>query len=169
MEIIIRDALPEDLPRILEIVNHAILHTTANYSYEPQTLQMQRQWFLDKQKHGFPVIVAACENQVVGYGAYGTFRQKIGYQYTVEHSVYVLENHYGKGIGRQLMLELIRRARAQNLHVMIGAIDAANAESIAFHKTLGFTESGVIRQAGFKFGKWLDLLFMQLILSPASR
>ncbi len=164
MEIIVRDATLSDLPRILEIVNHAILHTTANYNYEPQTLEIQRQWFLDKQRHNFPVIVAQQDGQVIGYGAYGTFREKIGYQYTVEHSVYVGQDHQSKGIGKLLMAELIRLARAQNLHVMVGAIDAANAESIAFHKKFGFTQSGVIHQAGFKFGKWLDLLFMQLIL-----
>lgn len=164
MQITIRHAQLSDLQFILDIVNHNILHTTANYSYEPQTPEMQRQWFTDKQTHGFPVIVAELENEVIGYGAYGTFREKIGYQFTVEHSVYVAQNHYGKGIGKLLMDELIRLARAQNLHVMIGAIDASNAESIAFHKKFGFTESGVIHQAGFKFGRWLDLLFMQLIL-----
>jgi L-amino acid N-acyltransferase YncA len=164
MQIITRHAALTDMQSILDIVNHAILYTTSNYNYEPQTLETQRQWFLDKQQHGFPVIVAESDGEVVGYGAYGTFREKIGYQYTVEHSVYVTQNHHGKGIGKLLITELIRLAKAQNLHVMIGAIDAANTESIAFHKKFGFSESGVIHQAGFKFGKWLDLLFMQLIL-----
>lgn len=164
MEIIIRPAVSADLPSILDIVNHAILHTTANYNYEPQTLETQLQWFKDKQQHGFPVIVAEFEDEVIGYGAYGTFREKIGYQYTVEHSVYVADNHFGKGIGKLLISELIRLARTQNYHIMIGAIDADNADSIAFHKKFGFEECGVIKQAGFKFGKWLDLLFMQLIL-----
>lgn len=164
MEITIRPATAEDQQSILEIVNHAILHTTANYNYEPQTIESQQQWFKDKQRHGFPVIVAEYQMQVIGYGAFGTFREKIGYQYTVEHSVYVAEGHYGKGVGKLLLTELIRLALAQNFHVMIGAIDADNAESIAFHKKFGFEESGIIRQAGFKFGKWLDLSFMQLIL-----
>lgn len=164
MEIIIRDAQPQDLPALLDIVNHAILHTTANYSYEPQTLEAQRQWLMDKRQRGFPVIVATADGNVIGYAAYGTFREKIGYQYTVEHSVYVTNGHHAKGIGSRLMTELIRRAKAQNLHVMIGAIDAANASSIAFHKKFGFRDCGVIHQAGFKFGRWLDLQFMQLIL-----
>ena len=164
MEITIRPAAIADLQSILDIVNHAILHTTANYNYEPQTFDAQLQWFKDKQKHGFPVIVAEFENNVIGYGAFGAFREKIGYQYTVEHSVYVNENHYAKGVGKLLMAELIRLAKVQNLHVMVGAIDADNAESIAFHRKFGFEESGVIKQAGFKFGKWLDLLFMQLVL-----
>ena len=164
MEITIRTAVPTDLQSILDIVNHAILHTTANYNYQPQTLESQIQWFKDKQQHGFPVIVAEFQNKVIGYGAFGTFREKIGYQYTVEHSVYVGENHYGKGVGKLLLSELIRLARAQNYHVMVGAIDAENTGSIAFHKQFGFEESGIIKQAGFKFGKWLDLLFMQLVL-----
>ncbi len=164
MEITIRHAVVADLQSILDIVNHAILHTTANYNYEPQTLEAQLQWFKDKQQHGFPIIVAEFENHVIGFGAFGTFREKIGYQYTVEHSVYVTENHYGKGVGKLLLTELIRLAKSQNFHVMVGAIDADNAESIAFHKKFGFQECGIIRQAGFKFGKWLDLLFMQLVL-----
>ena len=164
MEITIRPAVAADLQSILDIVNHAILHTTSNYNYEPQTFEVQLQWFTDKQQNGFPVIVAEFENKVIGYGAFGTFREKIGYQYTVEHSVYVTEGHHAKGVGKLLLSELIRLAKLQQLHVMIGAIDADNAGSIAFHKKFGFEECGIIRQVGFKFGKWLDLQLMQLLL-----
>lgn len=164
MEITIRPATAADLPGILEIVNHAILYTTANYNYEPQSLAVQQKWFDDKMLLGFPVIVAVQNGEVIGYGAYGTFREKIGYQYTVEHSVYVADSQQGKGVGKLLLAELIRLAKAQNLHVMIGAIDAENAGSIAFHKQFGFVESGVIKQAAYKFDRWLNLLFMQLTL-----
>ncbi len=161
----IREATLEDIPTILAIVNHAIAHTTSNYLYEPQSLATQIQWFEDKQLKNFPVIVAVDDdNNAIGFGTYGTFREKIGYQYTVEHSVYVSENNIGKGVGTLLLSALIQRAKSEGYHVMIGGIDAANTDSIAFHKKFDFTENGVLKEVGFKFGNWLDLQFMQLIL-----
>ena len=164
MNVTIRPASSNDLLAILDIVNYSILNTTANYNYDIQTIEVQKKWFEDKQLLHFPVIVAESNEQVVGFGTYGTFREKIGYQYTVEHSVYVSDRFTGKGIGKLLLEELIHLAKKQGYHTMIGAIDAENSESIAFHKKFGFVESGIIKEVGFKFDKWLDLLFMQLIL-----
>lgn len=160
----IRPAKLEDLNKILEIVNHSILHTTANYNYDIQTLEVQTKWFEDKKTKNMPVVVADLNGEVVGFGSYGQFREKIGYQYTVEHSVYVVDNVIGKGIGSKLLTELIRLAKEQGFHVMIGAIDADNTGSIAFHEKFGFTAIGTIREVGYKFDHWLDLVFMQLIL-----
>lgn len=165
MHITIRPATTEDLPAILKIVNHAILHTTAIYEDHLRTLATQTTWYEDKILHGFPVIVACHNAQVVGFGAYGTFRQKTGYRFTVEHSVYVADGFTGKGIGKLLLGELITLAKSQQLHVMIGGIDASNTASITFHKQFGFTENGLFPEVGFKFGKWLDLQLMQLILN----
>ena len=164
MNVIIRNANVEDLPQILEIVNHAILHTTSNYLYEVQTLENQLQWFEEKKSKQFPIIVADYNGTAVGFGTYGTFREKIGYQFTVEHSVYVAPEFIGKGIGKQLLLALIVLAKDEGYHTMIGGIDAANTGSIDFHRKFGFVETGIIKEVGFKFGKWLDLQFMQLIL-----
>ncbi|WP_394774115.1 GNAT family N-acetyltransferase [Flavobacterium sp.] len=164
MNPILRPATINDLDKILEIVNHSIIHTTANYNYDVQTIEVQTKWFEDKQAKNLPIIVAELDNEVVGFGSYGQFREKIGYQYTVEHSVYVVDNVIGKGIGSKLLLELIRLAKGQGLHVMIGAIDADNAGSIAFHEKFGFVATGTIREVGYKFDHWLDLVFMQLIL-----
>jgi phosphinothricin acetyltransferase len=164
MNVIIRNANVEDLPQILEIVNHAILHTTSNYLYEVQTVENQLQWFEEKKSKQFPIIVADYNGTAVGFGTYGTFREKIGYQFTVEHSVYVAPEFIGKGIGKQLLLALIVLAKDGGYHTMIGGIDAANTESIDFHRKFGFVETGKIKEVGFKFGKWLDLQFMQLIL-----
>lgn len=161
---IIRNAIFEDIPAILEIVNHAIIHTTSNYNYEVQSIEVQTKWFKEKVLKNFPIIVAVIENQVVGFGTYGTFREKIGYQFTVEHSVYVADSFIGKGIGRLLLAKLIELAKNQKLHVMIGAIDAENLASIAFHEKFGFETVGNIRQTAFKFDRWLDLVLMQLIL-----
>jgi L-amino acid N-acyltransferase YncA len=164
MNVIIRNATVEDLPQILEIVNHAILHTTSNYLYEVQTLENQLQWFEEKKSKQFPIIVADYNGTAIGFGTYGTFREKIGYQFTVEHSVYVAPEFIGKGIGKQLLLALIVLAKDEGYHTMIGGIDAANTGSIAFHSKFGFVETGILKEVGFKFGKWLDLQFMQLIL-----
>lgn len=164
MDIIIRPAIFQDLDTILEIINHQILHSSSVYDYEPHDFETQKLWFEEKQKKNFPVIVAEFENAPIGYATYGTFREKIGYQYTVEHSVYVAQEFIGKGVGKLLLAELIQLAKKQECHVMIGAIDAANSGSIAFHEKFGFKTAGTIREVGYKFDHWLDLVFMQLIL-----
>lgn len=164
MEITIRPAKPSDIENILRIVNHAIIHTTSNYNYETQSLETQTQWFEDKQAKKLPIIVADYNGKAIGFGSYGQFREKIGYQFTIEHSVYVADEFIGKGIGKLLLAELIKLAKAQGYHVMIGAIDAENTTSIAFHEKFGFTVCGNIKEAAYKFDRWLDLVFMQLIL-----
>ncbi|MEL1245505.1 N-acetyltransferase family protein [Flavobacterium sp. DGU11] len=164
METKIRPATPQDLNGILEIVNHNILHSTAVYDYDPKDQEFLQQWFDDKLSGNWPVVVADDNGIVVGYGSYGPFRFKQGYRFTIEHSVYAAPGHTGKGIGKLLLTELIRLAKESGYHCMIGGIDANNADSIAFHKKFGFVETGIIRESGYKFGKWLDLLFMQLLL-----
>lgn len=164
MQTTIRTAEAKDLAGILEIMNHNILHSTAVYDYEPKSLDEIQGWFTERQQDGFKLIVADYDGKVAGYAAYGIFKPKAGYQFTVEHSVYVSEEFIGKGIGKLLMAELIAIAKEKGIHSMIGVIDADNASSIAFHKQFGFTETGFLKEAGFKFGRWLDVTFMQLML-----
>lgn len=164
MEIKIRPAVFADLDTILEIINHQILHSTSNYDYEPHDFETQKAWFEDKMANNFPVIVAETENGTIGYATYGSFRHKIGYRFTVEHSVYVAEEFLGKGIGKLLLAELIQLAKKQGYHTMIGVIDSENKGSIAFHKKYGFETVGVIKESGYKFDRWLSSVFMQLIL-----
>ena len=164
MKIIIRPATADDLPSILEIVNHAILNTTAIYDYDARTLAEQKAWFEEKQTSQFPVVVAANDDEVLGFGTFGAFRIKVGYRFTVEHSVYVTEKAIGKGIGKLILQKLIDLAKEQNYHSMIGVIDASNSGSIEFHKKFGFVEAGILKQAGYKFDKWLDVSLMQLLL-----
>lgn len=150
---------------ILDILNEAIANSTALYDYQPRTLDNMVTWFQAKAAGGFPVLgLEADEGELLGFASYGTFRAFPAYKYTVEHSVYVHHTHRGRGLGRQLLQALIERARAQGLHVLVGGIDAANTASIALHTQLGFVPCGIIRQAGFKFGRWLDLAFYQLVL-----
>lgn len=155
---------------ILDIFNEAIAHSTALYDYKPREPQSMVGWFEAKQRGGFPVIgVEDAAGTLLAFGSYGTFRAWPAYKYTVEHSVYVHKDHRGRGLGRLVMQRLIEAAREQGLHAMIGGIDAANAGSIALHAGLGFRHVGTLPQVGFKFGRWLDLAFYQLLLdTPAS-
>ncbi len=122
-------------------------------------------WFKTKESGNFPVIgVESPAGQLLGFASYGTFRAWPAYKYSVEHSVYVHKDHRGKGLGRILMQKLIAAAQEQNYHILIGGIEATNTESITLHERLGFVHAGTIRQAGFKFQRWLDLSFYQLIL-----
>lgn len=161
---IIRPATLTDLQFILNQFNEAILHTTAVYEYEPFTQEYINQWYQEKTTSGFPVIVAENEGILKGFASYGTFRQRCAYKTTVEHSVYVASEFQGMGIGKMLLLELIQIASKQGIHVMIGGIDAENQHSIDFHKSLGFEECGHIKEVAFKFGRWLDLVFVQKLI-----
>ena len=164
MEITIRNAKEDDLHAILDIVNYSILHSTANYNYTIQHIEDQKKWFAEKQSKNFPIIVACDKDVVVGFGSYGTFREKTGYQFTVEHSVYVSEKYIGKKIGKLLLENLIQLAKSEGYHTMIGVIDAENKGSIIFHEKFGFVITGTMKEVAYKFDRWLDLVFMQLLL-----
>ena len=160
----LRGADESDLAAILAIYNHAIETTTAVFDYRPHTLQMRRDWLHSKRSANCPIVVAVNNAEVVGFATYGPFRAWPAYKYTVEHSVYVHRDHRGKGTGMALMKNLIATAREQQFHVMVGGIDADNRTSIAMHEKLGFVHAGTVRHAGYKFGRWLDLAFYQLLL-----
>jgi phosphinothricin acetyltransferase len=150
---------------VLDILNEAIVNSTAVYDYKPRATESMVAWFHAKQAGRYPVIGAIAEDgRLLGFASYGSFRAWPAYKYSVEHSVYVHKDHRGKGIGLALMRELIEAAQKQQYHVMIGGIDLANRGSIALHEKLGFFHAGTVQHAGFKFGRWLDLAFYQLIL-----
>lgn len=155
---------------ILEILNEAIINSTALYDYVPRPPQSMAPWFAAKRQQRFPVVgLEDGDGSLLGFASYGAFRAWPAYKYAVEHSVYVHHAHRGRGLGRRLIAALIERARQQQLHTMIGGIDATNQASIALHASLGFVHAGTIRHAGFKFGRWLDLSFHQLILDTPER
>jgi len=164
MKIEIRPYEIQDTQAILDIINYNILHSTALYDYSIRSYDQQKNILADKIAKQFPVIVAELEGHVVGFGMYSEFRFREAYKYTVEHSVYVDQNIHGKGIGKALLEELIILAKIQGLHTMIGVIDSENQGSIDFHEKLGFKKAGIIKESGYKFDRWLDSVFMQLIL-----
>ncbi|HTK99083.1 MAG TPA: GNAT family N-acetyltransferase [Pseudomonadales bacterium] len=154
--------------QILAILNEVIANSTALYDYKPRTLDSMAGWFGTKDANRFPVIGAIDDGRLAGFASYGTFRAWPAYKYSVEHSVYVHRDHRGKGLGKVLMQHLIEAAVEQQYHVMIGAIDVSNANSIRLHEQFGFVHAGTVRHAGFKFGRWLDVAFYQRILdTPA--
>ncbi|MGV8926126.1 MAG: GNAT family N-acetyltransferase [Ewingella sp.] len=161
----IRSATESDAKTIAEIYNDAVLNTTAIWNDKMVDVFNRITWMRDRQDAGFPVIVATDEKDaVLGYASYGDWRTWDGYRHTIEHSVYVHKNSRGNGAGAALMRELIRLAAAQEKHVMVAGIESENAVSIALHKKLGFSEVGRMSEVGTKFGRWLDLTFMQLCL-----
>ena len=164
MAIKIRPYKTLDTQSILDIINHNILHSTSLYDYNIRSYGQQRTILEEKINKNFPVIVAEVDGIVVGFGMYSEFRFREAYQFTVEHSVYVTEDFHGKGIGKQLLQELINLARKQKLHTMIGVIDSENQNSVLFHEKFGFKTVGIIKESGYKFDRWLDSVLMQLIL-----
>ena len=164
MEIQIRAYQIEDTQAILDIINYNILHSTALYDYNIRNYEQQKAILEDKTNKGFPVIVADLNGELVGFGMYSEFRFREAYKFTVEHSVYVSDTHIKKGIGKVLLSELIQLAKAQGLHTMIGVIDSENQGSIHFHEQFGFKTVGIIKESGYKFDRWLDSVFMQLLL-----
>jgi L-amino acid N-acyltransferase len=134
------------------------------YDYEPHTLEMRKQWFRIKEAQGYPVFVAEENGWVVGFSSIGPWRAWAAYKYSVENSIYVAADQRGKGIGKKLLEPLIEAAKQLDLHAIIAGIDATNEVSINLHRSFGFTEAGQFKQVGYKFGRWLDLTFMQLLL-----
>jgi L-amino acid N-acyltransferase YncA len=161
----IRHAIQSDLPQILDIYNDVILNTTAVYDYEPHTIEMREQWFEAKQQQGFPVFVAEEENKITGFSSIGSFRAWAAYKFSVENSIYVASDQRGKGIGKLLLQPLIDSAKEMNMHTIIASIDATNEASLRLHKNFGFEEVAHFREVGYKFNRWLDLKFLQFILS----
>jgi L-amino acid N-acyltransferase YncA len=158
------DCSRADAVQILAILNDAIVTSTALWDYVPRPPEAMTSWFAAKEAGRFPVIGAVDhEGMLLGFGTYGPFRAWPAYKYSVEHSVYVHRDHRGRGIGRQLLGAVIERARAQQYHTLIAGIEASNAASKALHREFGFEPCGVVRHAGFKFGRWLDLEFHQLL------
>ncbi|EJT84702.1 branched chain amino acid ABC transporter ATP-binding protein [Pseudomonas putida S11] len=153
----IRDALPTDVPGILDIYNDAVRNTTAIWNENPVDLANRLAWFAARAQQGYPILVAVDESGVLGYASFGDWRPFEGFRLTVEHSVYIRGDQRGKGLGPVLMAALVERARECGKHVMVAAIESGNAASVRLHERLGFVVTGQMPQVGVKFGRWLGL------------
>jgi phosphinothricin acetyltransferase len=161
----IRDANLHHAEAIAAIYNDAVQNTTAIWNEVVVDTANRAKWLTGRQGMGYPVIVAVADDGgVVGYASFGDWRAFDGYRHTVEHSVYVDKNQRGAGIGKALMVALIERARQAGKHVMVAGIEAGNLTSIQLHNRLGFVQTGLMKEVGTKFGRWLDLAFFQLQL-----
>lgn len=153
------------LPEMLEMFNDVIINTTSVYDYSPRTMEFMIEWYYSKLKGDYPLIgLFDSHNSLLGFGSYGPFRTRPAYKYSIEHSVYVRHDMRGKGYGKILLNEIINCVIKDDYHVLVGGIDADNEISIKLHEKMGFEFAGTIKHAGYKFGKWLDLSFYQLIL-----
>ncbi len=163
--IVVRDAVPDDLPVIVDLLNAWIVSRTYEYREVPHTVEARGPWMHEQRQRGFPILVA--ENgggTVIGFATYDDFRDSVGrpgYRFTVEHTIQISESAWGQGIGRALMQRLLERASSAGAHVMVGAIDSSNTDSLAFHSRLGFVETARMPEVGWKHGRWCDLVFMQ--------
>lgn len=167
--LLIRPAVRDDCQSILDIYNEAVLTTTASYDYEPSTLERRLAWFDAHERDDYAIWVAVDEAapdgpRVIGWSSLSRFHDRPGYRFTCENSIYIAAERQGQGIGSLLMPPLITSARLRGLHVIIAAIDASNEASIRLHAKHGFEKVAHFREVGFKFGKWLDVVDMQLIL-----
>lgn len=161
----IRPATQADLPQILEIYNEAVLNTTATYDYEPRTLEHRAAWLEDHAKHNYPVFVAVNgQGRVVGWSSLNRYHDRLGYRFTSENSIYVAADSRNQGVGKLLMPPLIAGARERGLHAILAGIDASNAVSIRLHAQFGFQKVAHFKEVGYKFGRWLDVIYMELLV-----
>lgn len=161
----IRPATRADCPGILAIYNDAVLTTTATYDYEPRTLEQRQAWFDDHERGGFAVFVAEdASGRIVGWSALNRYHDRPGYRFTTENSIYIAADSRGQGLGKLLLAPLIEAARAKGLHAIIAAIDATNEASVRLHARFGFVTVGQFKQVGYKFDRWLDVKYMELVL-----
>jgi len=159
--VIVRDATESDVPAILAIYNDVLATSTAIFSDTPSTLEERLQWFRARRALGYPILVTTDDSGVLGFATFGDFRSWPGYRHTVEHTVHVRADARGRGIGGALMQVLLARATALGKHVMVAGVDAANVGSIRLHERLGFQRAGTLHHVGCKYGRWLDLTFLE--------
>lgn len=162
---LIRDAHEDDLPAILAIHNDAVLTTTAIWNSTAVDLEDRRAWLAARRQAGYPVLVAEQAGEVAGYASFGDWRAWEGYRFTVENSIYIRADRRGRGIGSALLAPLVAAAGRLGKHVMVAGIEAGNAASIRLHYRHGFVQVGHFREVGEKFGRWLDLVFLQRTLA----
>ena len=159
----LRLATQSDLPIINDIYNHYVLHSTCTYQLEPETMEDRRAWF-DNHGEKHPITVAEIDGKVIGWGSLSAFHKRAAYANTVENSLYIHHEQRRKGIGSLLLQDQIERCRKLGHHTIIAGNDSDQPGSIALHVRFNFAKVAHLKQVGFKFNRWLDVVYMQLIL-----
>ena len=162
-DVTVRPAAEADVPAILDIYNEAILNSTATFDIEPQTLEEKLVWFRETQ-HPYALLVADRAREVIGWACLRPFRAKAAYRFTAENSVYIRTDFLAQGIGKLLMIRLIEIAKANGFRTVIAGIALDNPASVRLHESLGFQPVGTEREVGYKFERWIDVLWMQKML-----
>jgi phosphinothricin acetyltransferase len=162
---IVRTATRADIPAILDIYNEAVANTTASYDYEPSTLDDRLAWYDEHVRLSYPVFVAEDEfSRIMGWSSLSEFRSRVGYRFTAENSLYVAADCRGQGVGTRLMPPLINAAKQRGLRAIMAVIDADNVVSVRLHERFGFERVAYLKQVGYKFDRWLDVIYMELLL-----
>ena len=162
-DFVIRRATLDDAVAIRDIYNHYVLTSTCTYQYEPETLE-QRQAWLCQRSDLHPAIVVTIEDRVVGWASLSPWKEREGYRFAVEFSVYIHHELHRRGLGQALVEELIRLARAAGHHTMLGGACSSQTASLALQESMGFRRVAHLKEVGYKFGRWLDVVYLQLIL-----
>ncbi len=162
-EIGIRPAAEADLSSINDIYNFYVDHSTCTYQTQPETMADRAAWFT-AHGEGYPVFVAERDGKIVGWGSISRFHPRAGYRFAVENSIYLRKDSRRMGIGARLLELLIRESRRLGYHTIIAGISAEQIASIELHRKFGFIEAGRLREVGYKFDQWLDVIYMQLRL-----
>ncbi len=160
----IRLATVDDMPAVNDIYNYYVPRSTCTYQLEPETLAARVEWFRQHEPAKYPVVVAEADGEVVGWGSLSKFRERAAYAPTVEGSIYIRHDRHRRGLGRLILVDLIERARAAGFHSLIGGADAEQTASIALQESLGFQRVAYLPEVGYKFGRWLDVVYLQLKL-----
>ncbi len=161
-DLVLRDATDADLPAIQAIYAHHVLHGLGSFEEVPPTLEEMTQRYRAVRDKGMPYLVVTQGSTLLGYAYAGAYRPRIAYRHTVEDSIYVAHDAAGKGVGKMLLTELITRCTKMGFRQMVAVIgDSANHGSVGVHKALGFEMIGNLKSVGFKFGRWVDSIYMQ--------
>ena len=160
-EISVRLAVVDDLDIINDIYNYYVRVSTCTYQEEPETLETRRKWFHSHEAGTHPIIVAEENGKILGWGSLSPYHSRCAYRFTVENSIYIHHEHLLQGIGSIILKDLVDRAGTLGYHVIIAAIDGEQTASIALHRKFGFIEVGQFREVGYKFGKWLDVVYLE--------
>jgi L-amino acid N-acyltransferase len=165
----IRDAVQSDYEQITAIYNEVLTTSTVIYNDRPATVEERIAWGRGRVAQGYPVLVAAEGAHVAGFATFGEFRAWPGYRFTVEGTVHIRSGMRSQGVGTELLKGILARAKTMGKHVMIAGVDAENAASLRFLERFGFERAGCLREVGFKFDRYLDLVFMQFWITPPAR